>query len=167
MAGGGDIILIPEIPYDIGMICRKLEERHRFGKRFSIVVTAEGARPKGGKMTVARIVESSTDKIRLGGVANRLAADIEKTCGLETRATILGHLQRGGSPTATDRILATRFGHKALELAVSGKFGTMAALQNGRFTAVPIKKAIGRLKLVPKDHPLILTGLSIGTSFGF
>ena len=166
MAGDGDIILIPEIPYDIGKICRKLEERHRFGKRFSIVVAAEGAKPKGGKMTVAKIVESSTDKVRLGGVGNRLAADIEKACGLETRATILGHLQRGGTPTATDRVLASRFGYKALELAVRGKFGMMAALQNGRFTAVPIKDAIGKLKNVPKDHPLIVLGRSIGTSFG-
>jgi len=166
VAGGGDIILIPEIPYDIKKIARKVEERHHSGKRFSIIVAAEGAKPRGGKLTVAKIVEASTDKIRLGGVANTLADAIEKTAGLETRATILGHLQRGGSPTPFDRNLATRYGYEALKLAVAGKFGRMVALKNGRLTSVPIELSIAHLKLVPLDHPLIEVARSLGTSFG-
>lgn len=166
VAGGGDIILIPEIPYDIKKICKKVEERNRSGKRFSIVVVAEGARPRGGNMSVARIVEASTDKVRLGGVANRLAEDIERATGLEARATILGHLQRGGSPTAFDRNLASRYGYEALKLVVHGKFGHMAALKEGCVTSVPIARAIANLKLVPRNHPLIRMARSLGTSFG-
>ena len=166
VAGGGDVILIPEIPYDMKKVCAKLEDRHKHGKRFSIVVVAEGAKPKGGKMTVARVVEKSHDKIRLGGVGNRLCEDIEKLTGLETRATILGHLQRGGSPTPIDRILATRFGSAAIELVLKGKFGRMAALKNERVTDVGIEKAVGKLKLVPCNHPLIKAVKNIGVSFG-
>ncbi|MDP2913360.1 MAG: ATP-dependent 6-phosphofructokinase [Candidatus Omnitrophota bacterium] len=166
VAGGGDVILIPEIPYDISKVCAKLVERHRHGKRFSIVVVAEGARPKGGKLTVSRIVKNSPEKIRLGGVANRLAEDIEKMANLETRATILGHVQRGGTPTPFDRNLATLFGSKALELVIDKKFGFMAALKDGHMTAASIKKAIAKLKLVPADHPLLLAARDMNISFG-
>lgn len=166
VAGGGDVILIPEIPYDIKKICDKLEERQRRGKRFSIIVVAEGARPKGGKVTVSRIVAKSHDKIRLGGVATKLGAEIEEITGIETRATILGHVQRGGSPTPLDRVLATRFGCAALELVLKRKFGRMVALKNDRIVDVPIKKAVGRLKLVPKNQPLVLSAKDMGVSFG-
>jgi 6-phosphofructokinase 1 len=166
IAGGGDVILLPEIPYDIKKISRKLEERHKIGKRFSIIVVAEGAKPKGGKMTVSKIVEASTDQVRLGGVGAVLARAVEEMTGLETRATILGHLQRGGEPTPFDRLLATRYGYEALKLAVSGRFGRMAAFQCGRVTSVPISKAIGKLKTVPPDHPFIEMAKAIGTSFG-
>lgn len=166
VAGGGDVILMPEIPYDIKKICKKLEERHRYGKRFSIVVVAEGSRPKGGKMTINRTIRRSPDKIRLGGVANRLAIEIERLGYLESRATILGHLQRGGPPTPFDRNLATRFGSKALELVLKNKFGRMVALRGDRITDVPIEKAIAKLKLVPLNHPLIKAARSIGVSFG-
>ncbi len=166
VAGGGDIILIPEIPYDIKNVCKKLEERHRSGKRFSILVVAEGAKPKGGAITVSRMVEGSTDKVRLGGIANKIALDIEKMAGLESRATILGHVQRGGSPTPFDRDLATRFGFEALNLVVAKRFGRMANLKDGRVGSVSIKNAIKKLKLVPLDHPLIKAARAIGTSFG-
>jgi len=166
VAGGGDVILIPEIPYDMKSVCRKLEERHRYGKRFSIIVVAEGARPKGGKMVVSRIVEKSPDKVRLGGIANRLSDEIEKRIGLETRATILGHVQRGGSPTAFDRNLATRFGDEALMFARRGWFGKMVAFKGARMVPVPIKKAVARLKLVPMDHPFLKMAKRLGTSFG-
>jgi len=166
LAGGGDIILIPEIPYDIKKIAKKLEERHKVGKRFSIIVIAEGAKPKGGTMTVSKIVEASTDQIRLGGVGAVLAGAVESMTGIETRATILGHLQRGGSPTPYDRILATRYGYESLKLAVTGKFGRMSAMQHGRVTNIPISKAIGKLKTVPCDYPFIEMARSIGTSFG-
>ena len=166
VAGGGDIILIPEIPYNMKAISKKLEERHKVGKRFSIIVIAEGAKPKGGKLTVAKIIEASTDQVRLGGVGLMLASAVETMTGLETRATILGHLQRGGVPTPFDRNLATRYGYEALKMAVEGKFGRMAAFQCGRVTSVPISKAIGKLKTVPPNHPFIKMARAIGTSFG-
>lgn len=166
IAGGGDVILIPEIPYDIKKIARKLEERHKFGKRFSIIVVAEGAKPRGGKMTVSKIVEASTDQVRLGGVGTILANAVEAATGLEARATILGHLQRGGQPTPFDRLLATRYGYETLRLAAAGRFARMSALQNGRVTSVPISRAIGKLKTVPRNHPFIEMAKAIGTSFG-
>ena len=166
VAGGGDVILIPEIPYDIHKVCEKLLERHRHGKRFSIVIVAEGAKPKGGTITVSRIVEKSPDKIRLGGVANRLAEAIEKTAHLETRATILGHVQRGGSPTPFDRVLATRFASEALKAVLSKKFGRMVALRGTTMVTVPIQKAIEKLKLIPLSHPLIESARGMGISFG-
>jgi len=166
VAGGGDIILMPEIPYSMKKIAKKLEERHKVGKRFSIIVIAEGAKPKGGKLTVAKIVEASTDQIRLGGVGTMLAGAIENMTGLETRATILGHLQRGGSPTPFDRNLATRYGYESLKLAAGRRFGRVAALVGGRVTSIPISKAIGKLKTVPLSHPFIEMARAIGTSFG-
>jgi 6-phosphofructokinase 1 len=147
-------------------VCAKLHERHRVGKRFSIIVVAEGARPKKGKMTVRKIVEGSPDKIRLGGVAYQLADTIEKMTGLETRATVLGHLQRGGSPTPYDRNLATRFGNEALELVVRNRFGRMVALKGDDIIDVPIEKAVSERKLVPPRHPLIKAALAFGTAFG-
>lgn len=166
VAGGGDVILLPEIPYDIRKVCETLKERNRFGKRFSIIVAAEGAREKRGKMIVKRTVERSPDKIRLGGVAHYLADKIENLAALETRATILGHLQRGGSPSPFDRNLATRFGCVALELVLSGKFGRMAALRGDSIVDVSIEKAVAKLKLVPLNHPLIKGARGFGTSFG-
>lgn len=166
VAGGADVILIPEIPYKMGSIFKKLKERSKKGKRFSIIVVAEGARQRGGKMTVARIVEKSHDKVRLGGVANALGTEIEKTTGFETRATILGHLQRGGSPTPYDRNLATRFGCAAFELVMKRRFGRMAALQKEAITDVKIEYAVGKLKLVPRGHALVKAARNVGTSFG-
>ena len=166
VAGGGDIILIPEIPYDLGKVVSKVTERSKTGRRFSIVVVAEGARPKKGTMTVERTVADSHDPIRLGGVGAKLADDIEKASGLETRYTILGHLQRGGCPTAYDRALATRFGHHAMALVAAGRFGRMVCLKGDTVTSVPIAKAVARLKLVPRNHPLIQAAKALGTSFG-
>ncbi len=166
VAGGGDIVLIPEIPYDLDKVVRKVVERSRIGRRFSIVVVAEGARPKRGTMTVERTVAGSYDPVRLGGVGAKLARDIEAACGLETRYTILGHLQRGGTPTAYDRALATRFGHHAMELVAAGRFGRMVCLKGDAVTSVPIGKAVARLKLVPRNHPLIKAAIAVGTCFG-
>jgi 6-phosphofructokinase 1 len=166
IAGGGDVILLPEIPYDIDKIRKKIEERKRSGKHFSIIVVAEGAKPKGGDITVSKIVEASTDKIRLGGVANRIADEIEKKLNIETRATILGHVQRGGTPTAFDRILATRYGTEALKLVLEKKFGMMVALQKEKMAYVPIKKAVGQLKHVHPDNPMIRSAKAMGVSFG-
>jgi phosphofructokinase-like protein len=166
VASGGDVILIPEIPYDLDVIARRVQERSRRGKRFSIVVVAEGAKPRGGEVVVDRVVEESTDPWRLGGVGRKLAMDLEKTTGLECRVTVLGHVQRGGSPVAADRILATQFGCTAADLAVAGDFGKMVALRGSRVVSVDIARAVARQKLVPPDHPLIVTNKAIGVCFG-
>ncbi|MBI4335703.1 MAG: ATP-dependent 6-phosphofructokinase [Candidatus Omnitrophica bacterium] len=166
IAGGGDIILIPEIPYDINKVCEKVKERNRLGKRFSIVVVAEGARPKGGRMVVNKVDKRSTDPIRLGGIGNLIAQQIGKLTGIDSRTTVLGHLQRGGSPTAFDRILATRFGREAVKLAVKGKFGHMVSLRGEDITAVKIKDAIKKLRKVSPSSHLIACARSLGVSFG-
>ena len=129
IAGGGDVILIPEIPYDIEKVCDYVKKRSKEGRRFSIVVVAEGSKPKGGDHVVQRVVKESTDPIRLGGVGNLVARQIEEITGLDVRVTILGHLQRGGTPSAYDRILATRFGVKAAELCFDGVGGVMVAVR--------------------------------------
>jgi len=166
LASGGDIILIPEIPFDINMICDKVKERHRRGKRFSIIVVAEGAKPIGGGVTVRQIVKDSPDQIRLGGIGNKIGCQIENLTGIETRVAVLGHLLRGGSPTAFDRVLATRFGCEAVRLAATGKFGYTVALKGQRIVPVELKRAIARLRLVKKDSPLVRIARSLGTAFG-
>jgi phosphofructokinase-like protein len=166
VAGGGDIILIPEIPYDIGAIAAKVKERSRRGRHFSIVVVAEGAKPKGGDAVVRRMVVKSADPVRLGGVGFVLQDQLEKITGSETRTVVLGHLQRGGSPTAADRVLATELGARAVDLIVRSEFGQMVAVKDGRITAIPLEVAAGGPRTVPLDHPLIAAARSIGTNFG-
>lgn len=166
IAGGGDILIIPEIPYDIKKVCKRVLERHKRGKRFSIVVISEGSRPKGGQMVIKRLVKDPTDPVRLGGIGNKIANDIEKFTGLETRVTVLGHLQRGGSPTPFDRVLATRLGTFACELVARGEFGKMAALKGNDIQAVPLKDAVKSTRRVNLKDPLIKSALAVGTSFG-
>jgi 6-phosphofructokinase 1 len=166
VAGGGDIILIPEIPYDVEAVAAKVKERNRIGRKFSIVVVAEGARPKGGDVVVRKRVEKSADPVRLGGVGFVLQGELEKLTGSETRTVVLGHLQRGGSPTAADRVLATQLGAKAVDLVVQRKLGRMVAIKRGEVTSVPLKVAAGGPRIVPLAHPLIAAARSIGTSFG-
>lgn len=166
IAGGGDVILIPEIHYDIRKVCAALAARARFGKRFSIVVVAEGARPKDGDMVVAKVDKKSHDPIRLGGIGQFLARQIEETGGLETRVTVLGHLQRGGTPTSYDRLLCTRYGVYAAHLAGRRLYGNMAALCGTEIVSVPIASIAGKVRTVPSDHPLIATARSVGTCFG-
>jgi len=166
VAGGGDIILIPEIPYSLEAVLAKVRDRKKKGKRFSIVVVAEGAKPKGGDVVVKKIVERSSDPVRLGGIGFSLSDQIERATGTETRAVVLGHLQRGGSPTAHDRILATQLGAMAVELVVLGQFGRMVAVEKGLITSVPLETASGGPRTVPLDHPLIAAARALGTSFG-
>jgi 6-phosphofructokinase 1 len=166
VAGGGDVILLPEISFDIDVICRKVLERSKKGKRFSIVVVAEGCKSKSGEMVVRRVVKESTDPVRLGGIAEVLAGQIEDETGLETRVTVLGHLQRGGTPTAFDRVLATRFGSEASKLASDGISGTVVALRCQDIVQVPIEDTVAQLKAVPRDHHLIQSAVSVGTCFG-
>jgi len=166
VAGGGDVILIPELPFDIQKVCEELERRSRVGKRFSIVVVAEGVRVDDSQLVVKRRVKKSTDPIRLGGVSYRIAQQIEEITDLETRVIILGHLQRGGKPTSFDRILATQFGNKAVDLVCQEKFGYMTSLRGGKITAVPIRSGIARLKRVSPNFPLVQSAKAVGTCFG-
>lgn len=166
VAGGADVILIPEIPYDFEKIGEYLQARSRRGKRFSILVVAEGAKPLGGELTVARTEAMSPDPIRLGGVGQAVARRIEELHGLDTRVTVLGHVQRGGSPLASDRVLCTRFGVKAAELAAAGLFGRLVALRGNDLIGVPLKQVAGKLSLVPPDHPLVAAARAVGTCFG-
>ena len=165
-AGGGDIILIPEIPYDIDVIAEKVLERSKRGKRFTIVVVAEGAKPRGGKSTVQRVVKESTDPIRLGGIGFVLGSQIEQATGLETRTVVMGHLQRGGTPTPFDRVLATRLGTKAVDMIKNKKYGYMVGVKNNKLVEVPLEDVAKGKKLVPLDDPLIQSARSVGTCFG-
>lgn len=166
IAGGADVIVLPEIPYSIESICNKIVERKKHGKNFSIVVVSEGARPIDGDVVVAKVVADSPDPIRLGGIGNKLGNDIENNIHIDTRVTVLGHLQRGGHPTPFDRVLSTRFGVKAVELCVEGKFGRMVALKKNSIEDVSLEEAVGKLKLVPLDHNLVKSARYTGICFG-
>jgi len=166
IAGGADIILIPELPYDEGKIAETIRTRQKRGKKSSIVVIAEGAHPRGGKMVVDRINPLSAERIRLGGISRELAGHLESQSGLETRAVILGHIVRGGTPTAYDRNLATLFGVKAMELVARGKFGRMVALRGGKLGSVPLTMVSGKVKRVPVNHDLLQSARKIGVSLG-
>lgn len=166
IAGGGDIILIPELPYEMKEIVKVVRQRSRFGKRFSIIVVSEGAKAKGGQQVVKKVVEDSPEKVRLGGISHRIANQVEEETGIECRVAQLGHLQRGGTPTPLDRILATQFAVKSMELVAAGQFNTMVAIHGNEIVSIPIEKVMGKQKTVPKDEPLIKAGISVGTSFG-
>lgn len=166
VASGGDCILIPEIPYRIEKVCRFVQQRNSRGKSYSIVVVAEGAKEFGGKMVVRKTLAFSPDPIRLGGIANKLAEQIEQITKLETRAVILGYIQRGGTPTPYDRILATSFGFTALELLVSGVKNRLVVLKDGKLSSVPLSQVAGKIKTVPKNHPLIKAARAVNTCFG-
>ena len=165
MAGGADVILIPEIPYSLDRIVERIKDRDRWGAKFSIVVAAEGARPRDGKRTIVQAAEG-TKMERLGGVAAQLAADLERHSGKEARYVVLGHLQRGGAPTPFDRMLATRFGATAVELVLNGVFGVMVANRPPSIVPVPLSEVVGKTRTVPLDSDLIKTARSIGVAFG-
>jgi len=165
VAGGADVILIPEIPFTVERVAERIAERERWGARFSIVVAAEGARPLGGKVSVLKEAEPGQAE-RLGGIAGRVADAIATLTGKETRSVVLGHLQRGGTPTSYDRVLATRFGGKVVECVRAGEFGHMVAFQPPDIVTVPLERVVGRLKQVPTDYDLVRTARAIGVSFG-
>lgn len=148
LAGGADCILIPEKPFDIEEVCGYIRKRQELGRNFSVIVVAEGAKPAGGEEVVYSSGVDEFGHVRLGGVGYLLGKEIEKRTGLETRVVILGHLQRGGSPTAFDRILATRFGIAAIDLVKDGKFGQMVALRGNKIISVPLEDVLGKLKTV-------------------
>jgi phosphofructokinase-like protein len=166
VAGGGDIILMPEFPYDIDAICEQVKTRNAMGKNFSIVVVGEGSKSMGGEQVVSRTVKGSPDAVRLGGISHQVAAQIEGLTNIECRVTILGHLVRGGSPTAFDRILATRFGSESVRMVARQEFGRMVAMKNGEISFTPIKDVAGKLRLIPPDYPLLKTAQSLGICLG-
>ena len=165
ISGTADIILIPEIPFDMEKVCEKIREREERGRHFSIVVVAEGATPKGGKMTFAAKKEAGRER-RLGGIAEQVAEEITERTGKETRSLVLGHLQRGGGPTTWDRLLALRFGAAAIRTLHAGETGVMVALDPPTVKTVPLEEAISKMKAVPLDCDTILTARSLGTCLG-
>jgi 6-phosphofructokinase 1 len=165
LAGGADIVLIPEVPFSWDVVFDAVLKRSK-GAKFSIISVAEGAKPRGGDVSVKEIDKKRTDPVRLGGIGELVGKRIEEETGLETRVTVLGHTQRGGSPTAYDRILATRFGAVALEAISRGEFGVMASLRQQNVITVPLAEAIGHQRLVPPDSQLIFAAKAVGTCFG-
>ena len=168
IAGSADVILLPEIPYDINKIKEKVEERRTEGKLFTIIVVAEGAKPKDGEVVVSKIVADSPDPIRLGGIGNKLADDLEKIIpDHEVRCTVLGHIQRGGTTSTYDRILSTRYGVAAVELINEGKFGDMVCLKGDTISSDSLENVIGqKTKQVLPDGELVQVAKKIGISFG-
>ena len=183
IAGGADVALIPEIPYDINKVATKIENRKKRGKNFSIVVVAEGAKQKDGEMVVQNIRNNGAgvDNTKLGGVGQVVAKQLEELTGLEARNTTLGYMQRGGTPTAFDRVLSTKYGSKAMELALEGKFGTLVVIKNGKLDSASLEDVVGNntkigavsgntaesnLRKVTMDDDLVKTARDIGINLG-
>lgn len=183
IAGGADIALIPEIPYDINKVVEKIEQRRKEGKSFSIIVASEGAKPKDGDIVIKRTLDSGSglDNIRLGGIGDKLVNDIEALTGYEARNTVLGYVQRGGTPTAFDRVLSTQYGAKAVELAMNGIFNVLVTYKGGEFGYVTLEDVVGNnkkvgaasgntaesnIRKITMDHSLIKTAKNIGICLG-
>lgn len=166
VAGGGDVILIPEIEFDFDKVCEYVVGRSKRGRAFSIVVVGEGAKPKGGERVVSQTVADSPDPVRLGGVGEMVSEEVSKRTHLESRAVNLGHVIRGGTPTPFDRCLATMLGHEAMEYLMDGHKGELVVYKNGGVSSVPLADVAGRTKTVPKDHYLIRAARAVGTCFG-
>jgi 6-phosphofructokinase 1 len=165
VAGGADAILIPEVPYDVQKVADSIVIREKLGARFSIVVVAEGAIPKGGELAVLEKAHGGHVE-RLGGAGVRVARELEELTGKESRYVVLGHLQRGGSPTPFDRTLATRFGGKAVDMIRNGQYGKMVANHPPDLVPIPLGEVVGKTKTVPLDNDLLHTARSLGVSFG-
>ena len=165
VGGGADVILIPEIPFDLNRVAERIRQRESYGARFSIVVVAEGAAPAGGKRSLIEEGNASVAE-RLGGMGALVATQLQKLTGKETRYVVLGHLQRGGAPTSFDRVLATRFGARAVELLLAGEFGTMVAFHPPHIVAVPLESVVGRTRNVPLDFDVVRTARAMGISLG-
>jgi len=166
VAGGGDIILIPEIPFDVDGVALKIAERHLKRRSFTIIVVAEGAKPKGGDVVVQRIVKESADPVRLGGVGFMVGEKLEEITGFETRTTVMGHLQRGGSPTAFDRVLATELGTRAVGMIEEESFGQMVGVKGSGFVKVPLSVVAEGPRIIPHNHRLVMAARGVGTYFG-
>jgi len=166
VAGGADVILIPEFEYDIDEVVRLIRDRESYGRSFTIIVVAEGAKPCGGELVVRDRIKESPDPIRLGGIGRMLELQLRERIKSEVRTTILGHVQRGGTPTAYDRNLATVFGAYAAAMVSDGQFGRMVALRDNRVTSVAFEEVANMTRTVPRDAPMVAAALSVGTSFG-
>lgn len=166
IAGGADVILIPEIPFELEKVREAILARRERGRQFSIVVIAEGAKPQGGDISLLSTADKELGAERLGGIADVVARQIAENTDLETRVTVLGHIQRGGVPTAFDRILSTRFGAAAVNLVAEGQFGEMVCLETPYIRHVPIKNAVARFKAVDPDGQLVTMAERTGVSFG-
>ncbi|MCB9845370.1 MAG: 6-phosphofructokinase [Phycisphaeraceae bacterium] len=166
IASGSDAILLPEIPFGTENVCEFVRARSTRGKRFSIICCAEGAHPRDRDKIVERVDPSSPDPIRLGGVAKWLAGEIERCTGIESRYVVLGHVQRGGTPTAADRVLSTLFGDAAMRLILEEKFNRLVAWRGGSLTDAPMLESAGRQRVVPHDHAMIQAARCIYTCFG-
>ena len=164
ISGSADVILIPEIPYDLNKVAQKIHEREESGRTFSIVVVAEGAKPKGGSVTVLSHEAGRAE--RLGGVGEKVAAELQELTGKETRLVVLGHLLRGGTPTSFDRLIAQRFGAAAVRALAEGKRGVMVALDPPTVRYVPLEQATRRMKTVPLNSDVVLTARDLGTCLG-
>ncbi len=165
-AGGADIILMPELDYDIESVARICREREMGGQNFTIIAIAEGAKPVGGEMTVKRVIADSPDPVRLGGIGYVLGDQLRGLIRSEVRTSVLGHIQRGGTPTAYDRNLATAYGSFAASMVIDGRFGRMVALQGNQLTSVPLEEVANKTRTVPMDTPMVAAALAVGTSFG-
>jgi 6-phosphofructokinase 1 len=166
MASGGDVTLLPELPYEERKVAEAIYARQKRGKKSSIIVVAEGAHPKGEGVVLDRPNPKSKERARLGGIGRQLAHHLETRSGIETRSVILGHIVRGGTPTAFDRKLATLFGVHAMELIKTGHFGRMVSLRDQAMGSVPLKTAAGKTRTVPRNHEWVLAAKRIGVSFG-
>ncbi len=166
ISGGAKVILIPEIPFDIDQVCDKIMEEELHGDKYAIVVVAEGAAPAGGSIIHKGEGEAGRQDVVLGGVGDSVAKAIAQKTGKDTRSLVLGHLQRGGSPTTFDRLLALRFGAAAMRLVKKKQFGCMVALAPPSIKAVPLEQVIGSIKCVPLDSDTVKTAKEIGISFG-
>ncbi len=183
ISGGADIALIPEIPYDIDKVVEKINKRRSQGKDFSIIVVAEGAIQKGGEISVLETRDNGAgvDNTKLGGAGEKVARMLQERTGMEARCTVLGYMQRGGTPTAFDRVLSTKYGAKAMELAIEGRFNVLAVIKNGRLDAVPLEDVVGlnkeigavsgntaesNIRKVDMHHDLVNTARSIGICLG-
>ena len=166
IASGSDVILLPEVPYDINKVCEHVVKRSKHGKRYTVLCVSEGAMPKGGGQIVAEVDGDMPDPVRLGGVGDVIAREIQDITGIQARTTVLGYTQRGGTPVAEDRLLATKFGHAAVGLLESGKRNRLVVMQGGKITDVDILSVANQQRKVPLDHELILAGRSIDTCFG-
>ena len=183
IAGGADVALIPEIPYDINKVVEKINERKKQGKKFSIVVVSEGAKPKDGEMVVKKTLSDGKglDNVRLGGIGEKVAQDLEELTGMISRNTTLGYVQRGGTPTSFDRVLSTKYGYKAMELALEGKFNVLVTLKDGKLGSVPLEDVVGNnkeigarsggtattnIKTVKMDDDLVKVARNLGICLG-
>ncbi len=166
VAGGADVILIPEIPYQLNRVARAIQKRAEQGKKFSIIVVAEGTKPRGGDIVVERLVSGRFDPIKLGGIGAKIGNELEEQYGMETRVTVLGHLQRGGSPNSYDRVLSTRYGVAAVDAVLESEFGIMVALRGREIVRVPLHEAVDKLKQVLITDPLLIAARNLGLEMG-